>query len=82
MDRLNTTGQCCPSCTPASNILTCHSWIILTPGCYASTSSGWSTDGGQTKGAYYPEVDPSGSSSGSAVGTSIGLAVAALGTEV
>jgi amidase len=32
-------------------------------------------------GAYYPGMDPSGSSRGSAVGSSIGLALAALGTE-
>lgn len=45
------------------------------------TSNGWSAHGGQTMGAYYPEQDPSGSSSGSAVASSIGLAWASLGTE-
>ena len=48
----------------------------------ASSSHGWSAYGGQAMGAYYPEQDPSGSSSGSAVSVSIGLALGALGTEV
>lgn len=47
----------------------------------SNSSSGWSAYGGQVTGAYYPDMDPSGSSSGSGVGTSIGLALAALGTE-
>ncbi|KAI9848926.1 MAG: hypothetical protein M1838_000337 [Thelocarpon superellum] len=47
----------------------------------SNSSNGWSAYGGQCKGAYYPNQDPSGSSSGSAVGSSIGLALAALGTE-
>ena len=47
-----------------------------------NTSNGWSAYGGQTFGAYYPQQDPSGSSSGSGVAASIGLALAALGTEV
>ncbi|KAF2206290.1 hypothetical protein CERZMDRAFT_53478 [Cercospora zeae-maydis SCOH1-5] len=47
----------------------------------ANTSNGWSAYGGQTTGAYYPNQDPSGSSSGSAVASSIGLAFATLGTE-
>ena len=47
----------------------------------ASSSHGWSAYGGQTVGAYYPQQDPSGSSSGSAVAPSIGLALGALGTE-
>lgn len=46
-----------------------------------NTSNGWSAYGGQTMGAYYPDADPSGSSSGSAVSSSIGLAWATLGTE-
>jgi len=32
-------------------------------------------------GAYYPDQDPSGSSSGSGVASSIGLALASIGTE-
>ncbi|GKT92218.1 glutamyl-tRNA amidotransferase subunit A [Colletotrichum tofieldiae] len=50
---------------------------------YRSTNSsaGWSTYGGQTRGAYYPDQDPSGSSSGSGVASSVGLAWASLGTE-
>ena len=46
-----------------------------------NTSNGWSALGGQTKGAYYPDQDPSGSSSGPGVASSLGLALAALGTE-
>ncbi|KEF63097.1 uncharacterized protein A1O9_01073 [Exophiala aquamarina CBS 119918] len=46
-----------------------------------NTSNGWSAIGGQTRGAYYPGQDPSGSSSGSAVSSSLGLALACLGTE-
>ena len=46
-----------------------------------NTSNGWSAYGGQTYGAYYPQQDPSGSSSGSGVSSSLGLALAALGTE-
>ena len=49
---------------------------MLTP-----TSSGWSAYGGQTFGAYYPQQDPSGSSSGSGVASSLGLALATLGSE-
>jgi amidase len=47
----------------------------------SNSSNGWSAYGGQVTGAYYPDMDPSGSSSGSGVGTSIGLTLAALGTE-
>ncbi|KAH7069765.1 glutamyl-tRNA amidotransferase subunit A [Paraphoma chrysanthemicola] len=47
----------------------------------SNSSNGWSAQGGQTYGAYYPGQDPSGSSSGSGVASSIGLAVASLGTE-
>lgn len=47
-----------------------------------NSSDGWNARGGQTYGAYYPEQDPSGSSSGSAVSADLGLALAALGTEV
>ena len=46
-----------------------------------NSSSGWSAYGGQCNGAYYPDMDPSGSSSGSGVSSSIGLAWASLGTE-
>ncbi|KAI9713729.1 MAG: hypothetical protein M1812_006567 [Candelaria pacifica] len=46
-----------------------------------NTSNGWSAYGGQVFGAYYPNQDPSGSSSGSGVSSSIGLALGALGTE-
>jgi amidase len=46
-----------------------------------NSTNGWSAYGGQTQGAYYPEQDPSGSSSGSGVSSSIGLALGALGTE-
>ena len=47
----------------------------------ASSSHGWSAYGGQPLGAYYPQQDPSGSSSGSAIAASIGLAPGALATE-
>ncbi|KAK0516763.1 hypothetical protein JMJ35_001366 [Cladonia borealis] len=46
-----------------------------------NSTNGWSAYGGQTFGAYYPEQDPSGSSSGSGVSSSLGLALAALGSE-
>lgn len=46
-----------------------------------NSSSGWSAYGGQCNGAYYPDMDPSGSSSGSGVSSSIGLAWASIGTE-
>lgn len=48
---------------------------------FGNNSNGWSARGGQITGGYFPNMDPSGSSSGSAVGTSLGLAWAALGTE-
>ncbi|KAG6808031.1 hypothetical protein H0H92_005635 [Tricholoma furcatifolium] len=44
-------------------------------------ASGWSGVGGQTTGAYYPRMNPSGSSSGSGVAASIGLAAVTIGTE-
>ncbi|WPG97264.1 Hypothetical protein R9X50_00003600 [Acrodontium crateriforme] len=47
----------------------------------ANTTNGWTAYGGQTFAAYYPNQDPSGSSSGSGVSSSLGLALAALGTE-
>ncbi|KAG9242148.1 amidase [Calycina marina] len=47
----------------------------------SNSTNGWSAYGGQVTAAYYPQQDPSGSSSGSGVASSIGLAVAALGTE-
>ena len=46
-----------------------------------NTTNGWSAYGGQTYAAYYPNQDPSGSSSGSGVASSLGLAFACLGTE-
>ena len=47
----------------------------------ASSSHGWSAYGGQVQGAYYPQQDPSGSSSGSAVAGSVWLALGSLATE-
>ena len=47
-----------------------------------NTSNGWSAYGGQVFGAYYPNQDPSGSSSGSGVASSVGMALGTLGTEV
>ncbi|KAF6821789.1 glutamyl-tRNA amidotransferase subunit A (amidase) [Colletotrichum plurivorum] len=47
----------------------------------SNATSGWSSYGGQVLGAYYPNQDPSGSSSGSGVASSVGLAWASLGTE-
>jgi amidase len=47
----------------------------------SNSSNGWSAQGGQTYGAYYPGQDPSGSSSGSGVSASLGLAFGTLGTE-
>ena len=46
-----------------------------------NSTNGWSAYGGQTFGVYYPEQDPSGSSSGSGVSSAIGLAFASLGSE-
>ncbi|KAF2151949.1 amidase [Myriangium duriaei CBS 260.36] len=46
-----------------------------------NTTNGWSAYGGQCTAAYYPNQDPSGSSSGSGVSSSIGLAWATLGSE-
>lgn len=47
----------------------------------SNSSNGWSAYGGQTTAAYYPNQDPSGSSSGSGVASSLGLAFGSLGTE-
>ncbi|KAF1935133.1 amidase signature enzyme [Clathrospora elynae] len=47
----------------------------------SNSSNGWSAQGGQTYGAYYPGQDPSGSSSGSGVSASLGLAFGTIGTE-
>lgn len=47
-----------------------------------SPNWGWSPRGGQTYGAYFDMMGPSGSSSGSAVATDVGLCVVAIGTEV
>ena len=47
-----------------------------------NSTNGWSAYGGQTFGVYYPQQDPSGSSSGSGVSSAIGLAFATLGSEV
>lgn len=46
-----------------------------------SVPSGFSGRGGQCTNAYFPDGDPSGSSSGSGVSSSIGLAAGALGSE-
>ena len=46
-----------------------------------NNSNGWSARGGQVKGAYYEDQDPSGSSSGSAVAASLGLAALTVGTD-
>lgn len=46
-----------------------------------NSTNGWSAYGGQVEGAYYPDQDPSGSSSGSGVASAIGLALGSLGTE-
>lgn len=45
------------------------------------SSSGWSSEGGQTKNPYALDRNPSGSSSGSAVAVSANLCPAAVGTE-
>lgn len=44
-------------------------------------SSGWSSVGGQTMGAYCPNQIPGGSSSGSGVAVSVGLGFASVGTD-
>ncbi|RMJ13899.1 hypothetical protein BHE90_004375 [Fusarium euwallaceae] len=46
-----------------------------------NSSNGWSAYGGQTYGPFYPNQDPSGSSSGSAVAAALGLATVSLGGE-
>ncbi|KAF9440277.1 amidase signature enzyme [Macrolepiota fuliginosa MF-IS2] len=46
-----------------------------------SLPSGWSGRGLQCTNAYFPNADPSGSSSGSGIAASIGLAAVTLGTE-
>lgn len=46
-----------------------------------NSTNGWSAHGGQVEGVYYPDQDPSGSSSGSGVASAIGLALGCLGTE-
>lgn len=46
-----------------------------------NSTNGWSAYGGQVYAAFYPNQDPSGSSSGSGVASSIGLALACLGSE-
>ena len=45
------------------------------------SSSGWSSEGGQTKNPYVLERNPSGSSSGSAVAVSANLCALSVGTE-
>ncbi|KAH0523084.1 hypothetical protein TsFJ059_008136 [Trichoderma semiorbis] len=50
-------------------------------GARGAITQGWSAYGGQCIGAYFPEMDPDGSSSGSGTAASIGLAWAALGTD-
>lgn len=44
-------------------------------------TSGWSSHGGQTRGAYLEDQDPGAGSSGSAVAVSLGLAFASIDTE-
>ena len=46
-----------------------------------NSSSGWSALGGQVIGPYFPDQDPSGSSSGSGVSATLALAHFALGSE-
>ena len=46
-----------------------------------NNSNGWSARGGQVKGAYYFDMDPSGSSGGSAVAASLGLSAITIGTD-
>ncbi|KAI1387512.1 amidase [Hypoxylon trugodes] len=46
-----------------------------------NSTNGWSALGGQVYGPYYPNQDPSGSSSGSAVSSTLGLASGTLGSE-
>ncbi|KAK3075796.1 hypothetical protein LTR53_000621 [Teratosphaeriaceae sp. CCFEE 6253] len=46
-----------------------------------NNSNGWSARGGQVKGAYYEDQDPSGSSGGSAVAAALGLAALTVGTD-
>ncbi|KAM0476147.1 hypothetical protein ACHAPX_006564 [Trichoderma viride] len=50
-------------------------------GARGEITQGWSAYGGQCIGAYYPDMDPDGSSSGSGTAASVGLAWAALGTD-
>ncbi len=45
------------------------------------SSSGWSSEGGQTRNPYAPDRSPGGSSSGSGVAVSANLCAAAIGTE-
>ncbi|KEY64704.1 hypothetical protein S7711_02903 [Stachybotrys chartarum IBT 7711] len=47
----------------------------------SNSTSGWSAHGGQVYGVYYPNMDPSGSSSGSGVASALGLSLGTLGTE-
>ncbi|KAK6542425.1 hypothetical protein TWF694_006380 [Orbilia ellipsospora] len=44
-------------------------------------TNGWGSRHGQITSAYYPNLDPSGSSSGSGVASSLGLALASIGTD-
>ncbi|KAI0531651.1 glutamyl-tRNA amidotransferase subunit A [Xylaria digitata] len=46
-----------------------------------NSTNGWSAVGGQTHGVFYPNQDPSGSSSGSGVAATLGLATGCLGGE-
>jgi len=46
-----------------------------------STSSGWSSEGGQTKNPYFLDRNPCGSSSGSAVAVTANLTMVSVGTE-
>lgn len=56
-------------------------WANFRSSYTSNSTNGWSAYGGQTEGVYYPQQDPSGSSSGSGVSSALGLALAALGTE-
>ncbi|KAK5698377.1 hypothetical protein LTR17_023712 [Elasticomyces elasticus] len=95
-DQLNTTagsyalhGSIVPhDSTVAANLRTAGAVILGKAGLSewafwrgTQNSNGWSARGGQVKGAYYDDQDPSGSSGGSAVAASLGLAALTVGTD-
>ncbi|KAK3626192.1 hypothetical protein LTR56_019980 [Elasticomyces elasticus] len=95
-DQLNTTagsyalhGSIVPhDSTVAANLRTAGAVILGKAGLSewafwrgTRNSNGWSARGGQVKGAYYEDQDPSGSSGGSAVAASLGLAALTVGTD-